>query len=212
MTHSPLIVYIDEAGRWPLAWPVIVGAIIALQPTDTSSYRDSKQLSEPQRILLSKKIKADPALVWASGSTSAKLIDRHGIVRALRSAIIQALKKLHTKLTQQSVFLESFELFKQQCIIMLDGNTDFWLTKIYGLKVRTIIKGDKKIPLISAASIIAKTTRDAYMTKQHNNYPIYGFSHHKGYGTLIHRTAIAQYGLSPLHRVSYCKAFTSHSY
>jgi len=205
MSQNTIQIYIDEAGRWPLAGPVVVGCVIVLQDTDTSQYRDSKQLSESERNRIYKKIKSDPCLITSVGSSSESLIDRNGIVWALRSAIIQAIKKIYHKLYKQSAFLWSFIDFKQTCHIMLDGNTDFWLYVGTGIPVTTIIKGDQLVPFISAASILAKTIRDRFMITKSYQYPDYGFAQHKWYGTLAHRKAIVVYGLCPLHRKTFCR-------
>ncbi len=202
---SPYTIYIDEAGRWPLAGPVVVGCVMQLAATDLSQYHDSKQLSESRRERVFGVLQAEKNLIRSTWSTSASLIDRRGIVWALRSAIIKALKSLYSQCVARSGFVGSFAIFCSKIQIKLDGNSDFWLRQYYKLSVETIIKGDALVPLIGAASIAAKVTRDRHMIRLAKRYPEYGFDRHKGYGTRAHIDAIQQYGLCKEHRASRVK-------
>jgi len=181
-------IYIDEAWRWPLAWPVHVGLIMVHGKADLSPYKDSKKCSEKLRTVLFEKIKADSQLTFAVGISTAAFIDKHGLTKALQSAIISGLKKLWVT--------KNFQL-------IIDGNHDFGLRKKLQCDVQTIIKWDDKVPAISAASIVAKVTRDVYMSLQHRKYPVYEFATHKWYGTKLHYEKLASYGPSPLHRKSF---------
>ena len=186
-------IYIDEAGRGPLAGPVYVGAVYLLRQTKLSDYKDSKKCSPKQREQLFAKLQATPQVAHAWGSASAAYIDTHGIIKAINHAITQAIKKL-----QKTISLP------QRCRLVIDGNHDFWLRK-QGYEVETIIKGDDLVPAISAASIVAKVSRDHYMDQQSQKHPQYQFHKHKGYGTKLHYEMIKKYGMSKLHRKTFLK-------
>lgn len=214
-------VYIDEAGRWPLAGPVTVGLITYAPPFSWDKkakqrnhywreLNDSKQLSEKTRIRLFEHIVHDQSVVALTVDKSAAFIDQHGIITALREAICQWLWKLVITI-KSSTSTQSYRVGKLiqyckeleiECVI--DGNHDFGLRKKLGIAVTPIIKGDSLIKEISAASICAKVVRDRYMIRQAQHFPCYGFEQHKGYGTAYHRAMIQQHGLCTLHRVSYC--------
>ena len=194
-------IYIDEAGRWPLAWPVYVGLVVGKKwysVTALQSCRDSKKLSEKQREVLFKQLQQS-SICWSYAKSSNRYIDRYGIVAAIRRAIIQWIKKLDINYKN---LIEN-----KQIILHIDGNTDFGLSKKFPwLTIHTYIKGDDKVPAISAASIIAKVLRDREMVRLDKKYPDYWFAQHKGYGTQKHRKSIATYWLSRVHRRSFCKS------
>lgn len=176
----------DEVGRGPLAGPVVAAAVILPKVYDLPGLTDSKKLSEKKREHLCDLIKAQ-ALCWALGEASVEEIDKLNILQASLLAMTRALEALQAKPDK----------------ILVDGT--FAPNFKGGSKtvIETIIGGDAKIPEISAASIIAKVTRDALMIKLADVYPQYGFSSHKGYGTKKHLEAIREYGPCPLHRRSF---------
>lgn len=189
-------IYIDEAGRGPLAGPVYVGLILwnkIAKAKEFKSFKDSKKLSEKQREVLFAQLEQSD-IVRSYGKSSARYIDTHGIVWAIRHAIAQGVKRLFPKPDWSDITLH------------IDGNTDFGLRKKFPwLTVHTYIKWDDRIPAISAASIIAKVSRDREMLQLDKKYSLYGFAKHKGYGTQQHRTMIATHWLSSIHRKSFCK-------
>lgn len=193
-------IYIDEAGRWPLAWPVYVGLILwnkSAKAKEFKSFKDSKKLSEKQREALFTQLEQS-SISRSHGKSSAAYIDKNGIVAAIRQAIIQGVKKLTPNPNWSDITLH------------IDGNTDFGLRKKFPwIIICTYIKGDDRIPAISAASIIAKVSRDREMLKLDKKYSLYWFAQHKGYGTQYHRNAIVDYGLSKEHRKSFCKNITA---
>jgi len=177
------VIGIDEAGRGPLAGPVSVGAVaMTSRPRFLKGIKDSKKLSAKQREewaeILYEKFECHCVMIGP------KIIDKIGISKALRRAIVKVLCKFNFK----------------PGLVLLDGS--LFAPKNYNQ--RTIIKGDEKIPLISAASIIAKTTRDAEMLKLHKKFPQYCFDKHKGYGTKLHYKMLRRHGLCPIHRRSFC--------
>ncbi len=190
-----MIIGIDEAGRGPLAGPVSVGAFLASEDFDFSVLPflgDSKKVTEKRRreifkIIIDLEKKGEARFAYAL--ISAKDIDARGIVRAIQKGIDSVLKKL-----------EATEKHK----IFLDGGIR--APKEFPLQ-ETVIKGDAKIPFISAASIVAKVVRDEYMTQIASKYPDYGFEVHKGYGTAKHIEVVKKKGLSEIHRKSFCRGF-----
>lgn len=209
MKHSKdYIIWLDEVGRWPLAGPVAVGGVFCLPWFDYKNYSwasmitDSKQLNHKKREYLTEQLLACPDIIWATSFVSAKYIDRHGIVTAIRKASQEVTKQIIQKTAPLL-----WNLWRDEVTILLDGKTDYGLRMYIDYKLETIIKWDASIWEIGAASIIAKVQRDEYMvTLAHKKkYQSYAFDRHKGYGTLIHRNAIAQYGLSDQHRKSFCK-------
>ncbi len=178
---------IDEAGRGPLAGPVVVGCVI-LKPDSFIEYvNDSKKLSESKREILYEKITSEAA-AWSVGIVDEKEIDKLNILNATKKALTMAINNLNVK----------------PDVILVDA-----LDKIEtnNIPYISVIKGDAKIYSISAASIIAKVTRDRIMKEYDEVYPEYGFAQHKGYGTAKHIEAIKKYGICPLHRKSFTKNF-----
>jgi ribonuclease HII len=187
-TVFPHVAGLDEAGRGALAGPVCVGAVIL--PPDSShllqtlsGVRDSKQLTPRKRDQLAPRIQS-AALAWGLGFSSSAEIDELGIVPATRLAASRA--------------LEAMPVFPDFLL------TDFRL-ELPELDVpqAALVKGDQRSLSIAAASILAKTARDALMTGFDVQYPQYGFAKHKGYGALAHRMAIASLGSSPVHRKTF---------
>lgn len=194
------IIGIDEVGRGPLAGPVTAAAVMAPAITNyqlpiserklLKGIKDSKKLSPVQREEWDKKIKTQNAKIKiAVASVGALIIDRIGISRAARLAVGRCLQKLKIVASGK---------------ILLDGS--LYAPRTY-TNQETIIKGDEKVPLIAAASIVAKVHRDKKMMRLHSKFPQYGFDIHKGYGTEFHRVAIRKRGLCPIHRRSFCKNF-----
>ncbi len=176
------IVGIDEAGRGPWAGPVIAGAVI-LDPTQPiDGLNDSKKISEKKRLLLSEEIK-NKALAWGIGRADAEEIDKLNILQATFLAMQRAVDAL--ALTAQ--------------LALVDGH----LVPPLNLPARAIIKGDSTEACISAASIIAKVSRDQEMIALEAQYPGYGFAKHKGYGTKLHQQALFTLGACNIHRRSF---------
>ncbi len=177
-----IICGVDEAGRGPLAGPVFAAAVI-LDPTrPIEGLRDSKKLTEAKRDLLAPLIKAN-ALAWAIAEASEAEIDRLNILQASMLAMKRAVEALKAVPT----------------LALIDGN------HCPKMMVRSIaiIDGDNKVIAISAASILAKTARDAALVVLHQTYPQYGFDQHKGYPTALHLERLREHGVSPVHRRSY---------
>ncbi|MGI6712596.1 MAG: ribonuclease HII [Bacillota bacterium] len=170
---------IDEAGRGPLAGPVVAGTVILPPECFISGINDSKQLSSNKRYLLEKEIK-EKSLCWAVGAVGSHDIDKINIYRATCLAMIRALKKMPLK--PQHLLIDA---------IML---------KDVDIPQTTIIKGDKKSASIAAASILAKCHRDRLMEFYDTRFPQYGFARHKGYPTREHIDVIKKYGETSIHR------------
>ncbi|MCA9352318.1 ribonuclease HII [Patescibacteria group bacterium] len=190
------LIGVDEVGRGPIAGPVTVCAFgVATDAREhihehLAGITDSKKLTEKKRNEFTERIKQlrDAGDVYVSiSSVSASDIDAHGIVPCLKKATEGALRGLG--------------LATDDCYVYLDGS----LVAPDAYAQETIVKGDQTNWLISAASVVAKVTRDALMTEYGVQYPQYGFEHHKGYGTKAHYAAIQKYGLHKLHRKSWIK-------
>lgn len=178
---------IDEAGRGPLAGPVVVASVIMPKNSMIEGINDSKKISEKKRENLYEQI-IEEAISYAVGIIDQKEIDKINILNATKEALTRSLQDLKTT----------------PDLILVDA-----LNKIdtLGIPYQSIIKGDALAYSISAASIIAKVTRDRIMRQWDEIYPQYGFEKHKGYGTATHIQAIKEYGLCPIHRKSFTKNF-----
>lgn len=178
---------IDEAGRGPLAGPVVVASVIMPKDSMIEGVNDSKKISESKREQLYEKI-VEEAISYGVGIIDQKEIDEINILNATKKGLTTSLKELNVK----------------PDIILVDA-----LTGIDTLQIpyQSIIKGDAKAYSISAASIIAKVTRDRIMRQWDEIYPQYGFAKHKGYGTAAHIAAIKENGICPLHRLTFVKNF-----
>ena len=179
---DPLACGVDEAGRGPLAGPVYAAAVILdpLRPID--GLRDSKKLSAERRQALAEQIR-DRALAWCIAKCSEAEIDRLNILHASMLAMRRAINGLSVK----------------PSLALIDGNR----CPVIRVPSQAVVGGDDLIPSISAASILAKTARDAALVKLHRKYPAYGFDQHKGYPTALHLERLVQHGVSPVHRKSY---------
>ncbi len=173
----------DEAGRGCLAGAVYAAAVIL--PTDYVNERlnDSKKLTEHQRYALREEIERD-ALAWAVGVVLPAEIDKINILNASFLAMHRA--------------IDQFSIRPQH--LLIDGNR---FNKYHDVPHTTVVKGDGKFLSIAAASILAKTYRDDYMNKLHEEYPMYDWKGNKGYPTKKHREAIAKYGTTPYHRMTF---------
>ena len=178
-----LIAGVDEAGRGPLAGPVVAAAVILNPAHPIAGLADSKTLSETCREQLAAEIRAH-ALAWALGRADVTEIDRINILQASLLAMRRAVENLHLTPSQ----------------VLVDGNR---CPSGLACSCQAIIKGDATVPAISAASILAKVARDAELRELHDRYPAYGFAQHKGYPTLAHREALRRWGPCPEHRRSF---------
>jgi ribonuclease HII len=186
------IIGIDEAGRGPLAGPVVAAAVLLSLdrklPRNCFNFNDSKKLTAEEREDLYSVV-CENSLAHGIGIVSALEIDEINILQATMKAMTLAVKQLEESLTE-----------RKPEILLVDGNY-FRTTLSYPF--RTIIDGDALSPSIAAASILAKVTRDKIMREMHEAYPQYNFKRNKGYATLEHRDAIADHGLCFEHRKSF---------
>lgn len=173
----------DEAGRGCLAGPVVAAAVILPKNFKHPVLNDSKKLTAKQRADLKDEI-IDLAITWQVAFVSNNEIDEMNILRA-------SIKAMH-------IAIEG--LRKEPQFLLIDGNRFFPYKTV---KHKTIIKGDGLFFSIAAASVLAKTFRDEYMEKIHNEFPEYGWNKNKGYPTSFHRAAILKYGITPYHRKSF---------
>ncbi len=173
---------VDEAGRGPLAGPVVAAAVILDDERSIKGLADSKTLSPSRREELSVLIK-ERAVCWALGRADVGEIDKLNILRASLLAMQRAVEAL--KVPPQ--------------LALIDGNQ----LPLLSCQGKAVIRGDVTVPVISAASILAKVARDAEMCELDKLYPEYGFSQHKGYPTEHHLRLLEQYGASPIHRRSF---------
>ncbi len=200
---ASIIIGVDEAGRGPLAGPVVAGAVILERyPLKRFSIRiykeridDSKKLRPSQREKAFKEISAKA--VFGVGIKDNNCIDKDNIHMAVLAAMRDAVNKLISRFCRQAGKKEK-DIRKDICVLV-DGMFGGFLP----YKTIPIIKGDSKSFSIAAASIVAKVTRDAIMRKYDREYPLYGFSRHKGYGTKLHMEAIEKYGPCPIHRKTF---------
>jgi ribonuclease HII len=184
---TDLIAGVDEAGRGPLAGPVVAAAVILDPMRPIRGLRDSKQLAPERREVLAVRIR-ERALAWAVAEADHDEIDLFNILQATLLAMKRAL----------------LGLARRPTMIMIDGNCAPHLHDCFAdCEVQTVIAGDDLIPSISAASIVAKTYRDALMVRLSASYPGYGLGQHFGYGTPQHLRALAHLGPCPIHRRSF---------
>lgn len=178
---------IDEAGRGPLAGPVVVASVILPENSMIEGVNDSKKISESKREKLYDII-LEEAISYGIGIIYQDEIDEINILQATKKGLHEAVANMDVKPN----------------VILVDALTGI---DTLGIPYKSIIKGDAKSYSIGAASIIAKVTRDRIMREWDRIYPEYGFAGHKGYGTAKHIEAIKEYGLTPIHRRSFCKNF-----
>jgi len=177
-----LVCGVDEAGRGPIAGPVYAAAVLLDPLRPIAGLRDSKELSALRREALAVSIRGT-ALAWAVASASVAEIDRLNILQATLLAMRRA--------------VEALAVAPQEAWI--DGDH----CPTLGCAARAVVGGDRSVPQISAASILAKTARDAEMLRLHERFPRYGLDRHKGYATPGHLARLAQYGACEIHRRSF---------
>jgi len=184
LPESPdeIICGVDEAGRGPLAGPVFAAAVILCPTRPIEGLRDSKKLNEAKRDMLAPLIKQH-AVAWAIAEASEEEIDKLNILHASMLAMRRAVEALKTVPT----------------LALIDGNR----CPVMKIQSIAIVGGDDKVEAISAASILAKTARDAALVTLHAKYPQYCFDQHKGYGTALHLERLREHGPSPVHRRSF---------
>lgn len=173
---------VDEAGRGPLAGPVFAAAVILDPAKPIAGLRDSKKLSPTRRDELALIIQRD-ALAWSIAQCSTAEIDALNILQATMLAMRRAIEGLSVAPT----------------LALIDGNR----CPVTTIRTEAIVKGDDKVIEISAASILAKTARDALLLEMHARYPQYAFDQHKGYPTALHLARLREHGVTPEHRRSY---------
>ena len=177
-----IVAGVDEVGRGSLIGPVYAAAVVLNKSINRRLLKDSKILSKSKREVLSKYIKKNS--IWAIGKASTKEIEKINILNASLLAMERAVKKLK----------------KKPVLVLVDGNK---LPEMKNYKLKSIIKGDQKIPSISAASIIAKVTRDKMITNLAKNYKGYRWDQNYGYGTKQHLRAIKNLGITRHHRKTF---------
>ena len=182
MIELRLVCGVDEAGRGPLAGPVYAAAVILDPNRPIRGLADSKTLTEKKRLSLSEQIK-QRALAWAVARSTVEDIDSINILQASLLAMKRAIESLH--LLPHEIFVDGLHCPQIK------------------VPAKAIVGGDSKVPAISAASILAKTARDAEMCRLHDLYPQYNFAQHKGYPTAAHLSCLKSYGVCPEHRRSY---------
>ena len=177
---------VDEVGRGSLIGPVYAAAVILDKSIDQKILKDSKSLSKDRREELFTYIKKNS--IWAIGKASVKEIENINILHASLLAMKRAIKKLKNK----------------PSLVLIDGNK---LPELENYNLKYVIKGDQKIPSISAASIIAKVSRDRFITKLSKKFNNYGWDTNSGYGTKEHLRAIKEYGITRHHRKTFSPIF-----
>ena len=177
-----IIAGVDEVGRGSLIGPVYAAAVILNKSINKKILKDSKKLSKSQREILAKYIKKNS--IWATGKATVKEIEKINILQASLLAMKRAIIKLK----------------KKPSLVLVDGNK---LPNIKNYKINFVIKGDQKIPSISAASIIAKVTRDKMISNLGKNFKDYNWNKNYGYGTKHHIKAIKRLGITPHHRKTF---------
>ena len=177
---------VDEAGRGPLAGPVCAAAVILPKHAELPGLTDSKKLTDKKRRELYPLI-MEQALAYGIGFATEQEIDEINILQATFLAMQRALDQLTVR----------------PDLALIDGNRE----KNFGIPVKTVVKGDSLSANIAAASVLAKVTRDNLMVEMAEKYPQYGFEIHKGYGTKAHYAALREFGISPIHRMTFLKKF-----
>ncbi|MFL6659588.1 MAG: ribonuclease HII [Massilia sp.] len=181
-TVDDIVCGVDEAGRGPLAGPVFAAAVILHPERPIDGLRDSKKLTAERREELAPLIRQH-AMAWAIAECSHEEIDRLNILQATMLAMRRAVEALSTLPT----------------VALIDGNRSPAML----VRCVPIVEGDDKVHAISAASILAKTARDAALVELHALYPQYAFDQHKGYGTALHLARLREHGACPVHRRSF---------
>lgn len=183
---------VDEAGRGPLAGPVVAACLVFRPGAVLDGLNDSKKLTEKKREQLFEKITGEDLAWYGIGSASPEEIDRVNILQATFLAMRRAYEEMAAKMPQAPQ------------LALVDGNRDPRLP----LPTVTVVKGDGCSAAIAAASVLAKVTRDREMLRLHQQYPQYRFDQHKGYPTKLHYQMLEEHGISPIHRRSFLKKLT----
>lgn len=185
LDEFPVLCGVDEVGRGPLAGNVVAACVILdFKAKPIAGLNDSKKLAPAVRESLSAEIR-ERAVAYGVGECSPEEIDKHNILRASLLAMRRALEAMGMP----------------PGLLLVDGNQRI---PDVSWPQRTLVKGDGRSASIAAASILAKVVRDRQMSEMHALYPVYGFDAHKGYATQVHRDAIEKYGLTPIHRRTFC--------
>jgi len=204
------VVGLDEAGRGPLAGPVVAGAVMVWQSArqrtkitiQIPNVNDSKKLSEKKREELYEILTKHPLIIWGVGVVSEKIIDKINILEATKMAMRKAVEDLKLIGVGHLDYRCPTPVVPTPVVpdfLLIDGNF-----RINGkIAQKSIIKGDQKVFSIAAASIIAKVTRDRFMQTIHRKYPKYGFNLHKGYPTALHLNNLEKFGLCKIHRKTF---------
>lgn len=174
---------VDEVGRGPLAGPVVAAAVILDPNKPIDGLIDSKKISEKRREVLAEEIK-EKALAWAIARVDVDIIDEINILQA----------------SLRAMAISVYDLAQQPDFVMIDGNK---IPSEINIQAEAVVKGDDRVPCISAASIIAKVARDQEMIEMDAVYPGYGLAKHKGYPTKVHMEALQQLGVTNIHRRSF---------
>lgn len=182
MSEMTFVAGVDEAGRGPLAGEVFAAAVVLDPARPIDGLKDSKKLSPRRREQLAQQIR-DQSFAWAVASASVEEIDSLNILQATMLAMQRAVLQINVSLS----------------LVQVDGNRAPRLD----IPCETIVKGDASVPAIAAASILAKTSRDASVMRLHQAYPLYGFDQHKGYGTALHLQRLIELGPTEAHRTSF---------
>lgn len=191
-----IAVGLDEVGRGPVAGPLAIGAVVLPDDPRVEGVNDSKQLSAERREEIAAVVR-EVAIAWDIEYIQSQEIDEHGMTWALRTANLRAIAAIEEQLSAKGASLDA---------VLLDGNAQH-----LDAREVNIVKGDGKCASIAAASIIAKVDRDALMCRYAEQFPQYGFESNKGYASAEHIEAIKQHGLSPVHRASFCRAWTQET-
>ncbi len=192
LADGGVVVGLDEVGRGPVAGPLAVAAVVLPDQPRIMGLNDSKQLTAQRREALAATIK-QTARAWAVEYVEPSEIDEHGMAASLRLAFTRALAAVEA----QGVHADT---------VLLDGNALH-----LDPRERNVVKGDGKCASIAAASIVAKVERDALMDEYAKRWPAYGFGHNKGYASADHIEAIKALGTCPIHRETFCRAWTQAS-
>lgn len=200
---------LDEAGRGPLAGPVLACAVFILHRSEPDKsikelslkIKDSKKLSPKKREELFKVLTCNPNIKWAIGRVSEKAIDKINILEATKLAMQKALRNLEIKLEKKQPSSISYGRRKRTIVdfLILDGKMKLDLP----ISQKSIVKADEKVFSCAAASIIAKVARDRIMVRYHKKYPNYFFNEHKGYPTKKHKRAVKKLGPCKIHRLTF---------
>ena len=185
-----IIAGIDEAGRGPLAGPVVAASIIVKTKNIffKKNIRDSKKLTPKKRLEIYNLLMKSSEIEWGTGIVSEKIIDKVNILEATKLAMKKSVLNLEKKIQPKKINF-----------LLLDGNFKIDID----IAQKSIIKGDGKVFSIAVASIIAKVTRDKIMKRYHKRFPLYGFNQHKGYGTKLHFKTLKRYGPCKIHRKTF---------